>query len=342
MRVMLYLLGPLLGCGNTEKSVADTGEGTEASLDNPDDDNSDTSDSDTSDPDTTDEDDTGTPEPVSESAGCGLAAPHGAGGVQLEIDAGTDGDGWRGYWLSRPASYDPNRPYGLIVGLPGTNSLGQPMVWYLGLEGEPTADDFIFVYPDPLWRDFDGWGNLGGWVLGPHAYPADGTADITFMDKLLDEVEASYCIDTARVFATGHSWGGDMAAVVGCFMGDRVRAAVPAAANRPYWFETGSSAVECVGDADIWTFYGIADDHFAPYESYPGDYGDQQVDFWLGDRDCDGWEAHAELGLGGDEDECVVFDGCRTDTHYCLYGPDTGHQIPPFFSSAVMDYFSSY
>ena len=228
MRVMLYLLGPLLGCGNSEKSVADTGEGTEASLDNPGDDNSDTSD-----PDTTDDDDSGAPEPVSESAGCGLAAPHGAGGVQLEIDAGTEGDGWRGYWLSRPTSYDPNRPYGLIVGLPGTNSLGQPMVWYLGLESEPTADDFIFVYPDPLWRDFDGWGNLGGWVLGPHAYPADGTADITFMDKLLDEVEASYCIDTDRVFATGHSWGGDMAAVVGCFMGDRVRAAVPAAANRP-------------------------------------------------------------------------------------------------------------
>ena len=342
MRVMLYLLGPLLGCGNSEKSVADTGEGTEASLDNPGDDNSDTSDSDTSGPDTTDEDDTGAPEPVSESAGCGLAAPHGAGGVQLEIDAGTEGDGWRGYWLSRPTSYDPNRPYGLVVGLPGTNSLGQPMVWYLGLESEPTADDFIFVYPDPLWRDFDGWGNLGGWVLGPHAYPADGTADITFMDKLLDEVEASYCIDTDRVFATGHSWGGDMAAVVGCFMGDRVRAAVPAAANRPYWFETGSSAVECIGDADIWTFYGIADDHFAPYESYPGDYGDQQVDFWLGDRDCDGWEAHEDLGLGGDDDECVVFDGCRTDTRYCLYGPDTGHQIPPFFSSAVMDYFSSY
>ena len=97
------------------------------------------------------------------------------------------------------------------------------------------AEDIIYVYPDPL-EGFEGWGTWG-WLLGPHARPADGQQDLSFMGSLLDRLEASYCIDRERIFVTGHSWGGDMAAVVGCFMGDRIRAAVPAAANRPYWFE---------------------------------------------------------------------------------------------------------
>lgn len=49
--------------------------------------------------------------------------------------------------------------------------------------------------------------------------------------------------DTERVFATGHSWGGDMAQVVSCFLGERFRATVPVAANRPYWFEDGGGLI---------------------------------------------------------------------------------------------------
>ena len=271
------------------------------------------------------------------SAGCGLADALGPGGVQVEIDAGSDGDGLRSFWLSLPADYDPDQPHAVIIGYPGTNWVGQQIQPYLDLEAGSTGE--IFVYPDPLWRDFDGWGNLGGWVLGEHAAPADGMGDIAFTGAILDLLEASYCVDTDRVFATGHSWGGDMAQVISCFLGDRITAAVPVAANRPYWFEDGSGWVSCTGDAAVWTMFGVADDHFT-WQDYPGQYGDECRDFWLEARGCaGGTEIALDYGADG---ECVSYEGCSSDVRYCLYGPESGHQIPSYYAEATMDYFRSF
>lgn len=271
------------------------------------------------------------------SAGCGVASAYATGGVQLELDAGIDGDGLRGAYLVLPEDYDPAVPHRLVVGYAGTNWVGQQIRPYLDLEGGGEAE--IFVYPDPLWRDFDGWGNLGGWVLGPHAAPADGMGDFVFTEVLLDHLEDSLCIDTERVFVTGHSWGGDMAQVVACFLGDRVTASAPVAANRPYWFEDGSSWVTCAGDAAVWTFFGIADDHFT-WQDYPGQYGDECTEFWLDARGCDDSEP-TDLGLGA-TDECVAHGGCSAPVQYCLYGADAGHQVPAYYSAAVMDWFRSF
>jgi pimeloyl-ACP methyl ester carboxylesterase len=99
--------------------------------------------------------------------------------------------------------------------------------------------------------------------------------DLVFTEAMLDDLEQNYCVDTARVFVTGHSWGGDMAAVVACFLGDRVRAAAPAAANRPYWFEPDSGEFSCVGSAAVWTFFGVADDHFT-WQDYRCSKDDQR------------------------------------------------------------------
>ena len=273
-----------------------------------------------------------------DSPGCGLDSAWSTGGVQLELDAGTDGDGVRGAFLVLPDDYDPTVPHRLVLGYPGTNWVGEQIRPYLDLEGH-TGQPEIFVYLDPLWRDFDGWGNYGGWVLGPHAYPADGMGDLVFTDQLLDHLENNLCIDTDRVFATGHSWGGDMAQVVGCFLGDRVTASAPVAANRPYWFEDGSSGVTCSGDAAVWTWFGIADDHFTS-QDYPGQYGDECNDFWLDTRSCDEG-ATTDLGYG-EPNECVSYGGCDAEVRYCLYGAASGHQVPSYFSAAAMDWFASF
>ncbi len=274
------------------------------------------------------------------SAGCGQAAAHGSGGVTVTVDAGPEGDGERTFWLSLPAQYDPETPHALILGYPGTDWIGEWVQPYLDLEGGAPSDE-IFVYPDPLWREFEGWGTYGGWVLGPYAHPADGEQDLVFTEELLDYMEATYCIDTDRVFATGHSWGGDMAQVVSCFLGDRVRASVPVAGNRPYWFERNDgSAISCVGDTAVWTLFGIGDDHFT-WQDFPGQFGDEQRDFWIEERSCDGSHSYDDLGYG-DLWECVEFTGCSSITRYCLYGPQTGHQVPNYYSDATMTFFRSF
>jgi polyhydroxybutyrate depolymerase len=237
-----------------------------------------------------------------------------------------------------PAGYDSSRPHKLIVGYPGTNWVGEQIRPYLNLERGAT--DEIFVYPDPLWRDFPVWGILGGWVLGPHAAPANGMGDLVFTEAILDHMETHYCIDRERVFATGHSWGGDMAQVVSCFLGDRFRATVPVAANRPYWFEPSDGEVECTGDTAVWTMFGVADDHFT-WQDYGGQYGDECRDFWLDERQCDGVSEASNLGWG-QAGECVEYTGCSSPTRYCLYGAATGHQIPPYFSAAAMAWFREF
>ena len=281
---------------------------------------------------------TPTTTPQVASPGCGLAAQHAAGGTVVWIDAGPDGDGQRSFWLTIPSDYDPDQPHKLIVGYAGTSWLGEWMVPYLDLENAP--GNWIYVYPDPLWRDFDGWGNLGGWLLGPNAAPAHGDQDLVFTEAMLDWVEDNYCIDTNRVFATGHSWGGDMAMVSSCFLGHRFTASVPVAANEPYWFDAGGSWESCTGSTSVWTMFGIADDHFT-WQDYPGEFGDSCVDFWLQERGCDGPDAHQDLQWG-QPGECVSYTGCSAGTAYCLYGAQFGHQVPDYYSDATIEFFDQF
>ena len=297
------------------------------------------------DPSTSSAESTGSPtsstggEPAA-SPGCGKPPAHAAGGVQVEIDAGPAGDGLRGFFLSLPANYDPNRAHRLILGYPGTNWVGEQIQPYLDLEDGARGDE-IFVYPDPLWRDFPGWGELGGWVLGPNAYPADGDQDLVFTGAILDYMADTYCVDPTRVFATGHSWGGDMAMVASCFLGDRLRASVPVAANRPYWFEEdGGGLTRCAGNTAVWTMFGAADDHFTG-QDYSGQYGDECRDFWLAEAGCSGLDQAVDLGLGAAM-ECVEYTGCTRPTRYCLYGAQFGHQRPDYFPAASMKFFRSF
>ena len=57
------------------------------------------------------------------SEGCGLSPTDPLGGVQLELDAGPEGDGVRSYWLSLPSGYNPEQGHAVVLGLPGTNAL---------------------------------------------------------------------------------------------------------------------------------------------------------------------------------------------------------------------------
>ena len=270
------------------------------------------------------------------STGCGI--PQAATVEQRSLNIS---EGERGYHLVVPETYDPDVPSRLIVGYAGTNWVGEQIRPYLGLEAYAEPND-IFVYPDPLWRDFDGWGNLGGWVLGPHASPADGMQDLDFTEAIIDQLSEEYCIDPEQIYATGHSWGGDMAQVVSCFLGERFRATVPVAANRPYWFEPADgSAVECSGETAVWTMFGSNETHFT-WQEYSGQYGDECRDFWLEENGCDGASSYTDLNLGPNA-ECVEFDGCDVATRYCLYDGQYGHQIPSdYYAEEMMKFFHSF
>ena len=266
--------------------------------------------------------------------GCGQPATHGFGGEIVSVDFGAEASGVRSFTLALPENYDPDVPHRLVVGFSGTNWTGEQIRPYLNLEGKGQPE--IFVYPDPLWRDFEGWGNLGGWQLGPNAAPADGNADLNYVEALLDWAEEHYCIDQDRVFVTGHSWGGDMAMVSACFLGDRFRAAVPVAANEPYWFD---GPEPCVGETAVWVMFGQNDTHFT-WQEFPGQFGQAGRDFWLEERGCDGVESAVDLGHG-EAGECAVYPGCSSEVRYCEYEAAAQHQIPSYYAVATMEWFRS-
>lgn len=282
-----------------------------------------------------------TDEPVSlASPGCETESPYIAGVQQVTFQAGPEGDGERGFSLTIPDDYDSTVPHRLVIGYAGTNWVGEQIRPYLNLESQGSTVPTIYVYPDPLWRDFPGWGNLGGWTLGPHAAPANGEGDLSFTSQILDHLESTHCVDTEQVFVTGHSWGGDMAHVAACFLGDRITAAVPVAANSPYWFDDNGSTITCPGDVAVWNLFGSADDYFTN-QSYPGEIGDEGRDFWLAELGCDGAEQNTAVSFGA-EGECLEYTGCDSVLRYCLYESSAGHQVPSYYSEATMGWFDSF
>ncbi|WP_031319429.1 alpha/beta hydrolase family esterase [Pseudomonas tolaasii] len=216
-------------------------------------------------------------------------AKYGQQRIRFTEEAG----GERSFYVALPKNYSSAEKYKLLMVFPGTDTTGSEMRDFIGTswmdtEGlEGVMPDTIIVYPDPKSRYFAGWDSTHlGWLLGPFGLDAKGTEDLAFVNQLLNWLNQNYSITPNQVFATGHSWGGDMAAVVGCFLGDRFRAVAPVAANRPYWFETSGKPLSCKGNAAVWTFFGLDDEHFATDQVKSGDFGVQQDNFWKTKANC--------------------------------------------------------
>lgn len=275
---------------------------------------------------------------VEPSLGCGVDPIDASSGVQITRDFGDSAGGDRGFFLVIPEDYDPNQRHRVVFGFPGRDWTGEPIRGYFNLEDGTPGE--IFVYPDPLWREFEGWGTYGGWLLGDHAGPATGREDFEFVLGMIEYLQDNYCIDPQKIFATGHSWGGDMSHVLACFLGEQFRAAVPVAANSPYWFvDDDGNRVECSGQTAVWTMFGVADEAF-PNQPYDGAYGDECSAFWHEENGCGG--ASVDLALGS-EGECVEYLDCQQTTRYCLYGSEYGHQIPTaYYAAETMTFFRQF
>lgn len=266
--------------------------------------------------------------------------PQGQQSVTFSKSAG----GVRSFYTVLPAHYSTGKRYKLVLIFPGTDTTGKEMHDWLGKGWSQSAPglesqmrDTVFIYPDPKWR----WDGDLGWALGPYATPYDGGEDIQFTAELLAYAKRKYAVDPKRIFATGHSWGGDLAAVVGCFLGDQFRAIAPVAANRPYWFKTPPDVSLCKGNPAVWTFFGTRDDWFGD-TSPDGKFGIEQNDFW-----------RRRMGCSGRKDvvsETTRHENCRADLRLTLYalGQYTGsaehmaHQPPDTFMSTVSKWFSGF
>jgi polyhydroxybutyrate depolymerase len=109
-------------------------------------------------------------------------------------------------------------PMPLIVALHGAGGNGRFMERYSGLTPVANQRGFAVAYPDAEGRF---------WQLVPSGEEAHD--DVTFIRTLIDQLERTTCIDPGRVYVTGVSNGGGLAARLGCELSDRVAAIAPVA-----------------------------------------------------------------------------------------------------------------
>lgn len=122
----------------------------------------------------------------------------------------------RSYELIVPAGYDATTPLPLIFALHSLTIDYHVVPASSGLTGSFGEHRYIVVAPSGLL----GEGDKPYW----NAAPVPDNDDVTFLTELLDHLEATLCVDTAKVFSLGMSNGAQMSSLLACRLDGRIAA----------------------------------------------------------------------------------------------------------------------
>jgi polyhydroxybutyrate depolymerase len=259
---------------------------------------------------------TATTTPVRASAGCGtkpaVTAPKQdrPGDVPLTFDAnGTE----RTYRLAIPKAYDPDVPAPLILNLHGSGSNAVQQSVYSDLPRRGGAQGYVVVTPDAI---------AANWQL-----TATGTDD-EFLNALVDDVEANYCIDLDRVHAAGMSLGAWKTGLEGCQHPDRF-ASIALVTVEVHPNDCGPTAVVAFhGTADRTVPYGEGGEPGIEVRGRNGGLpgARHNIAQWAEAAGCDP-DPHIERI--GDDVEHRTYGGCDAGTGVELYTIEGGGHTWP-------------
>jgi len=129
----------------------------------------------------------------------------------------------RSYLIDLPPGYDGRRSLPAVLVFHGGGGAAESARTQTRMSDKGAAEGFVAVYPQ-------GSGLLASKLLTWNAETCCGYAlqhqvdEAAFIAALLDDLEASFAIDRARVYATGLSNGGMMAYLAACAHADRFAA----------------------------------------------------------------------------------------------------------------------
>ncbi|MBN1577424.1 MAG: hypothetical protein JW913_12780 [Chitinispirillaceae bacterium] len=159
------------------------------------------------------------------SIGCGKDLSDLKSGTYQITSAGLN----RKYIIDIPANYDKNKPYRLIFGMHCMGSSAQGVVSEKYYSLKPLADNAkipcIFVAPD-------GYTDNSPWRVSDNK-------DHTFFADMLKLFKEKLCVDTARIFCCGFSYGAMVSYSLALDFANQLRAvATYAPANWNIWLPT--------------------------------------------------------------------------------------------------------
>lgn len=189
------------------------------------------------------------------SPGCEADAPAGEVVKERHEVADRDDEGTaRWYLLTAPAQADP---VPLVVDFHGLSE-GADIHTLMSEMGELGLEEgFATAFPSGTGQPV-GWNVLGAGVDSP---------ELPFVDAVLDDVLATRCIDTSRVYATGLSNGAMVTSMLACTRADRFAAFAPVAGLTTW------DGCEPSRPAPILAFHGTAD----PILYFNGGIGDLSI-----------------------------------------------------------------
>lgn len=185
--------------------------------------------------------------PAQASKGCKAHAKAPKGETLQKITSGGDK---RTYYRFIPKAYNGKKPLPVVMDLHGHT---EPVTFHKnasGLGRFGNTHGFITLTP-------------AGSGPPPKWETTEGSADIQFLLDLMDEIEATLCVDRRREFVTGYSNGAFVTSLFACQLADRFAAFAPVAGIRNPPNCNPSRPVPIIA------FHGIADEWIA----YNGGYG---------------------------------------------------------------------
>ena len=127
----------------------------------------------------------------------------------------------RDYLLYVPRSYTGGRAAPVVFDFHGFGSTAAQQLFYGDFRPLADRDGFLVVAPD-------GQGEGVNRHFNVTLAPGEGN-DVAFALQILDGLEARFCVDAHRVYATGMSDGGAMTSLLACAASDRFAAFGPVA-----------------------------------------------------------------------------------------------------------------
>lgn len=150
------------------------------------------------------------------SAGCERSTVRTLARVRRTLDiAGEE----RWYLLTTPTAHDGTTPLPLVLEFHGLAEGAAIAAEMSQLDTVAEREGFVVAYPN-------GSGSPVRWDQHLDSNP---NRDFELVDTLLHRLGAELCIDEARVYATGLSYGAIMSSALACVMADRFAAIAPVA-----------------------------------------------------------------------------------------------------------------
>jgi len=251
---------------------------------------------------------------VTPSAGCGKAGRPAGGVVTVAGE----------YIATFPDTYDGSNPMPMIFGFHGAGRTNdQFRTVDAHTQGTDLEKSYVMVY---------GKSSGDGWVLA---------TDSPRLTSWYSTMLSSYCVDTAHVFATGHSSGAQLIVQLMCAGETRFHAIAPVASSAycTQWTpavpamsihgrndtERASTSQDADGRKDLAPYVASAmcASTTTPYTSVAG---------------CTSIAGGAQVDPG-----CVSYDGCSVPFIWCNNNDPnysgTNHGWPCFANKAIFDFF---